>query len=94
MMQYSISNATKPYYSVFIQTLNKRPQAISCDGLISSEVNRRWTKSSLKVVETIQVASDQRYKVGPLDARETVEFVNSSSDLDLLCVRCRPNFLP
>lgn len=92
-MQYSISNATTPYYAVFIQTLNKKPQAISCDGLISSEVNRRWTKSSLKVVEPIQVASDQRYKLGPLDARETVEFFSYSSDLDCFVCDAVPIFL-
>lgn len=43
MMQYSISNATKPYYSVFIQTINKKPQAISCNGLISSENQSKYS---------------------------------------------------
>lgn len=45
-MQYSISNATKSYYSVFIQTLNKKPQAISCDGF-------DFVRNKSEVVEVI-----------------------------------------
>lgn len=45
------------------------------------------------MVEPIQVASDQRYKLGPLDARETVEFVCSSSESDCFVCDTVPIFL-